>query len=154
MHRLLHPPLVLPNIHPCIPRRRTEVCRGVRYSFSPLYQPHDSKMIAVHQILSNLERLSQAFFCFQCAHKISVKKNYEKSRFHVVNNGWHRVVPHKKSPFFRYQSAIILVICSHQWWRNDKEFADFIKRPNPAKSFLQVQLSINAKKCLFKRKIA
>ena len=59
--------------------------------------------------------------------------------------GWHRVVPHKKSPFFCYQSAIILVICSHQWWRNDKEFADFIKRPNPAKSFLQVQLSKNAK---------
>ena len=68
--------------------------------------------------------------------------------------GWHRVVPHKKASFFRYQSAIILVICSHQWWRNDKEFADFINYPNPAKLFLQVRLYKIANKRLFKRKIA
>ena len=41
-----------------------------------------------------------------------------------------------------YQSAIILVICSQQWWRNDKDFADFINCPIPPESFLQVHLKI------------
>ena len=58
--------------------RSLRECHG---HFSPLYQPHDSKMIAVRQILNRLERLSQAFSCFQCTHKISVKKNFEKFAF-------------------------------------------------------------------------
>ena len=50
-------------LHASASYRRLQECHG---HFSPLYQPHDSKMIAIRQILNRLERLSQAFFCFQC----------------------------------------------------------------------------------------